>query len=86
MILKNQYPICEFDTSKNPILHPANFLMKSLPGKCVITYLRKELNRFAEEHKLPIIGYLNSGVFDIPIYEYVDGAGRCITTVNCLFF
>ena len=84
MIVKNQYPICEFDTSKNPIIHPANFLTKSLPEKCVITYLGKELNQFVEEHKLPVIGYLNSEVFDIPIYEYVDGTERlCITMALC---
>lgn len=84
MIVKNQYPICEFDTSKNPIIHPANFLTKSLPEKCVITYLGKELNQFVEEHKLPVIGYLNSEVFDIPIYEYIDGTERlCITMALC---
>lgn len=50
----------------------------------MITYLRKELDRFVEEHKLPIIGYLNSEVLDIPIYEYVDGADRlCITMALC---
>ena len=43
MIVKNQYPICEFDTNKNPIIHPTNFLTENLPKKCVITYLRKEL-------------------------------------------
>ena len=67
MIVKNQYPICEFDTNKNPIIHPTSFLTESLPKKCVITYLRKELEQFVEENKLPIIGYLNSEVFDIPI-------------------
>lgn len=81
MILRNQYPICEFDTSKKPIIHPSNFLTKNLPKKCVITYLGKELNRFAEENKLPIIGYLNSEVFDIPIYEYVDGEDRLYITM-----
>lgn len=70
MIVKNQYPICEFDTNKNPIIHPTNFLTENLPKKCVITYLRKELEHFVEENKLPIIGHLNSEVFDIPIYEY----------------
>ncbi len=33
MILKNKYPICEFDTSKKPIIQAANFLAKSLPEK-----------------------------------------------------
>ena len=69
MIVKNQYPICEFDTNKNPIIHPTNFLTENLPKKCVITYLRKELEHFCKENKLPIIGHLNSEVFDIPIYE-----------------
>ena len=53
MIVKNQYPICEFDTNKNPIIHPTSFLTESLPKKCIITYLRKELERFVEENKLP---------------------------------
>ncbi len=84
MILKNKYPICEFDTSKNPMIHPANFLAKSLPEKCVITFFRKELDRFVAENNLPIIAYLNSEVFDIPIYEYVYGADRlCITMAFC---
>lgn len=25
MIAKNQYPICEFDTNKNPIIRPTSF-------------------------------------------------------------
>lgn len=50
MILKNKYPICEFDTSKNPIIQAANFLTKSLPKKCVITFFRKELDQFVAEN------------------------------------
>lgn len=46
MILKHKYPICEWDPSKNPIIHPADFLPKSLPEKCVITFFRKELDPF----------------------------------------
>ena len=49
MILKNEYPICEFDTGKNPIIQAADFLTESLPEKCVITFFRKELERFTAE-------------------------------------
>lgn len=28
MILKHQYPVCEFDTSKNPMIQPTDFLAK----------------------------------------------------------
>ena len=55
-------------------------MTESLPEKCVITFFRKELERFAAENNLPVIVYLNSEVFDIPIYEYVYSADRlCIT-------
>ena len=70
MIIKDRYPVCEYDTSRNPIIKPTDFLEKMLPSKCVITFFRKELNQFVEEKKLPIIGYLHSEVLDIPIYEY----------------
>ncbi len=84
MLIKNQYPICEYDTNRNPIIKPTDFLTESLPEKCVITFFRKELERFAAEKKLPIIGYLNSEVLDIPIYEYVYGSERlCITMAFC---
>lgn len=84
MLVKNKYPICEFDTSKNPIIHPSNFLTKSLPQKCVITFFRKELDQFVAENHLPVIGHLNSEVFDIPIYEYVYGEEKlCITMAFC---
>ena len=80
MIIKNSYPICEYDTSRNPIIKPTDFLEKTLPSKCVITFFRKELNQFVEEKNLPVIGYLHSEVLDIPIYEYnISKEKICIT-------
>lgn len=80
MIIKNKYPICEYDTSRNPIIKPTDFLAKTLPSKCVITFFRKELEELAEEKKLPVIGYLHSEVLDIPIYAYNTPDGRiCVT-------
>lgn len=84
MILKNQYPICDFDTSKNPVIQPGNFFAESLPEKCVITFFGKELKQFAAEHDLPVIGWLKSEVLDIPIYEYVCGGKKlCVTMAFC---
>ncbi len=80
MIIKNEYPVCEFDTNRNALIKPADFLEKTLPAKCVITFFRKELNQLVEEKKLPVIGYLHSEVLDIPIYEYCASGQRiCIT-------
>ena len=80
MISQHPYPICEFDTSREPIIHPSDFLPKTLPERCVITFFRKELEQFVNEHQFPIIGHLHSEVLDIPIYEYAgDGEPFCIT-------
>ena len=80
MIIKNRFPICEYDTSRNSIITPADFLEKTLPSKCVITFFRKELNQLVEEKNLSVIGYLYSEVLDIPIYEYNISKERiCIT-------
>ena len=84
MILKNEYPVCEFDTGRNPVIHPTNFLAESLPERCVITFLRRELDQFVAKNNLPVIGHLNSEVLDIPVYEYAYGADRlCITMAFC---
>lgn len=84
MILKDRYPVCEFDTRKDPIIHPANFLDKCLPEKCVVTFFRRELDQFVAENSLPVIACLKSEVVDMPIYEYVSGSDRfCITMAFC---
>lgn len=80
MIIKNSYPICEYDTSRASIIAPKDFLKKCLPEKCVITFFRKELEQLVREKGLNTIGYLKSEVLDIPIYEYEDcGQRLCIT-------
>lgn len=80
MVIYHDYPVCEYDTSRDPIIKPTDFLKKYLPEKCVITFFRKELNQFVSEHKLPVIGYLHSEVLDIPIYDYrSENEHLCIT-------
>lgn len=89
MILKNKYPICEFDTGREPIIQAAdnmaeNDLAAELPEKCVVTFFGNELKQFAAENELALIGHLRSEVFDIPIYEFAYGADRlCITMAFC---
>lgn len=78
MLTRHLYPICEFDTNRKPVIHPTDFLERTLPEKCVITFFRKELNKFVEEENLSVIGYLHSEVLDIPIYEYTIPEGFCL--------
>lgn len=67
MIHGHKHPICEYDEDRNAIIRAADFLERCLPEKCVITFFRKELEQFVQEHNLPIIEYLHSEVLDIPI-------------------
>ena len=84
MITNHEYPVCEYDTSREPLIKPADFLKKCLPEKCVITFFRKELDQFVKEHDLPIVGSLHSEVLDIPIYEYRSGKEHlCLTMPFC---
>lgn len=84
MIIKNEYPVCEYDTSREPIIKPTDFLEKTLPSKCVITFFRNELEQLVKDKQLPVIAYLKSEVLDIPIYEYACGAERlCVTMAFC---
>lgn len=76
----SEYPVCEYDTSRNPIIKPTDFLEKTLPSKCVITFFRKELNQLVVDKNLPVIGHLHSEILDIPIYEYnISKEKICIT-------
>ena len=45
MLVHHAYPVCEYDTDRNPVIKPAAFLEKCLPEKCVITFFRKELEQ-----------------------------------------
>lgn len=84
MIHIHEYPICEFDEERDAIIRAADYLERCLPEKCVITFFRKELEQFVQEHNLPIIGYLHSEVLDIPIYKYeIADVQLCITMPFC---
>ena len=81
MIFTHQYPICEFDTERKAVICAADFLEKTLPEKCVLTFFRNELNAFVQENNLPQIGYMHSEIMDIPIYLYESEGERNNLTV-----
>lgn len=84
MLVHHAYPVCEYDTDRNPVIKPADFLEKCLPEKCVITFFRKELEQFVKDHDLSVIGHLHSEVLDLPIYDYRLGEERlCLTMPFC---
>lgn len=82
MILEHEYPVCERDTNRKPLIHPADFLKKTLPERCVLTFFRKELEQLAADQNLPVLGHLHSEILDIPIYE-APAKGVCIAMPLC---
>ncbi|MBQ6950175.1 MAG: nucleoside phosphorylase [Clostridia bacterium] len=81
MIFNHEYPICEFDTERKAVICAADFLEKVLPEKCVLTFFRKELNAFVQEHQLPQVGYMHSEILDIPIYLYESEGEKIAITM-----
>lgn len=78
MLMQNKYPVCEYDSDREAIIKPADFLEKCLPARCVITFFRKELDAFVQKNGLTVIGSLHSEVLDIPIYAD-EVRSYCIT-------
>ena len=78
MFFEHEYPVCEYDSDREAIIRPSDFLHKCLPSRCVITFFRKELEAFVKENGLFVVGHLHSEVLDIPIYTD-DTRSFCIT-------
>ena len=73
MLHTHAYPICEYDTCREGVIRPEDFMEKDLPRLCVITFFRRELEAFAAEKGLPLLGVMHSEVADLPIYGYGEG-------------
>jgi len=73
---RKQYPILEFDDSKDAIINPSKFV-KPIDGceRCVITFFRDAIEKLNSEGKLKQIAAFYSETVNIPIYE-TDVNGR----------
>ena len=77
MILEHASPVCEFDTDRDALIRPGDFLSKTLPPKCVITFFRTELEQLVRQRGLRPIGQLHAEVLDLTVYG--DGGDVCVT-------
>ena len=41
MIIAHEYPVCEYDTGRDPIIRPADFLKKTLPENVLLRFFGK---------------------------------------------
>lgn len=68
-IFKNQYPILEYDDSKESIIMPDHESLDfNLPQKCLFTFLGDALDKLANDCNAHIIGTFNFITKIYPIY------------------
>jgi uridine phosphorylase len=69
-----QYPILEFDDSRDAIINPSN-LIKPIDGceRCVITFFRDALEKLDSEGRLKQVATFYNETANIPIYETYVG-------------
>lgn len=70
MLEKRQYPILEFDSSRNAYIEPSN-LIKSIdiPKCCVISFFRDVIEMKKSNGQLKQVANIHSETLDIPVYE-----------------
>ena len=68
-IIKNQYPILEYDTASKEILKPnLNMEKIQLPEKCVYAFLGGVVDAYAASHDAICVSILHTITKDYPVY------------------
>lgn len=66
MTLSKDYPILEFDSTKDAVIEPHKLLSPiEIPEKCVITFFKDVIERLNDVNKLKLITNLSSEVNNV---------------------
>ena len=68
-LVKDKYPILEYDRSKKAIIEPNRSKKKKFPEFCVITFFGEVLENYLKTKKNKIIGIYRSEMKPFPVYE-----------------
>jgi uridine phosphorylase len=68
-IVKNKYPILEYDTSKTAIIEPNRSKKNKFPEYCVLTFFGEVLDDYLKTIKCKIIGEYKSEMKSFSVYE-----------------
>lgn len=68
-IVKNQYPILEYDTALQAVIQPNRNGNAKLPERCVITFFGEVLNEYIAKTNAKIISTYKSEMRDFPVYK-----------------
>ena len=69
-MIKQDYPILEFDPDPDAVLKPDHEHMElKIPEKVVFAFLGETIDKYAAAHKLPVLGTFISMTKNIPVYQ-----------------
>ncbi len=78
MLIKNEIPILEYDSSQKAIIMPTHEGLAALPKKAVFAFLDEALYEFIEKNGGEQISLFQSMTRDFPIYRlFVEGEELC---------
>ena len=79
-IVKNDYPILEYDTKKRAVIEPGRDGKGNLPKICVITFFQEVLEQFIEKCGAEAVFDYESEMRNFPIYACAyKGVHFCVT-------
>ena len=74
MIVPNEIPLLEFDSSSPEVIPPDHdWAGGTLPEKCLFAFLGEVVHNYAVEHGAKTVEILHTVSFDIPIYVLRNG-------------
>ena len=68
-VIKNDFPILEYDISKKAIIEPNRNGKNKFPEYCVMTFFNEVLNTYLKKNKHTIIGEYKSEMKVFPVYK-----------------
>ncbi|MDD4113817.1 MAG: nucleoside phosphorylase [Herbinix sp.] len=78
-VVKNAYPILEYDIEKDGVIKPNRAGNNNLPSVCVMTFFGEVLEKYVNENKAIEINHYGSEMRKFPIYEVdYEGSKICI--------
>ncbi|MCL2322020.1 MAG: nucleoside phosphorylase [Oscillospiraceae bacterium] len=67
-VVKNEFPILEYDSEKNGVIKPNRRSRTLLPEICVMTFFREVLENFIIKNNCEVRNTYNSEMSDLPVY------------------
>lgn len=67
-LIRNQYPILEYDTGQDAVIRPDRWELPPFPEKAVFAFLGDEIERYAAAHQGKLIDVFESITRDFPVY------------------